>query len=87
MNHNNNALLKSGAKILLNYADKSDDPNEYVKVELANLYISNVITKEFEHHGTCYPSLIRSAAGSLSATIDENDKKQKEETSQEQCFN
>ena len=45
-------VTESGAQTLLNYADKSDD--EYVKVELANLSIADVIAKEFKCHKTCY---------------------------------
>ena len=37
-------VTESGAQTLLNYADKSDD--EYVKVELASLSVSDVIAKE-----------------------------------------
>ena len=37
-------VTESGAQTLLNYADKSDD--EYVKVELAILSVSDVIAKE-----------------------------------------
>ena len=38
-------VTESGAHTFLNYADKSDD--EYVKVKLASLSISDVIAKEF----------------------------------------
>ena len=37
-------VTESEAQTLLNYADKSDD--EYVKVELASLSVSDVIAKE-----------------------------------------
>ena len=60
----------SGAQTLLNYADKCDD--DYVKVELASLSVSGVITKGFKYHRTCYQSLTRAAAASLLATMDEN---------------
>ena len=77
-------VTESGAQTLLNYGDNSDD--KYVKVELTSLSISDVIAKEFKYHRTCYQSLTRAAAASLSATMDENNKKQKETTLQEQCF-
>ena len=70
---------------MLNYADKSD--NEYVKVELAGLSISDVISEEFKYHRTCYQSLTRAAAASLSATMDENNENQKQTTLREPCFN
>ena len=38
-------VTESGAQTFLNYADKSDD--DYVKVKLASLSISDVIAKEF----------------------------------------
>ena len=75
-------VTESGAQTLLNYADKNDD--KYFKVKLASLSISDVIAKEFKYHRTCYQSLTRAAAASLSATMDENNEKQKETTLREQ---
>ena len=77
-------VTESGAQPLLKYDDKSDD--EYVKVELASLSISDVIAKGFKYHRTCYQSLTRAAAALLSATMDENNEKQKQTTLREQCF-
>ena len=77
-------VTESVAQTLLNCTDKSDD--EYVKDKLASLSISDVIAKEFKYHRTCYQSLTRAAAASLSATMDENNEKLEEATLREQCF-
>ena len=81
-------VTESGAQTFLNYADKSDvdksdddkSDDEYVKVKLASLSISDVTAKEFKYHRTCYESLTRAAAASLSAAMDENNEKQNETT-------
>ena len=81
-------VTESGAQTFLNYADKSDvhksdddkSDDEYVKVKLAGLSMSDVTAKEFKYRRTCYQSLTRAAAASLSTTMDENNEKQNETT-------
>ena len=57
------------------HADKTDD--EYGKVELVSLNISDVIIKELKYHGKCYQVLTQAAVASLSATMNDNNRKRR----------